>query len=158
MPQNAVPHTDIFAIDQSPFNLFLFAEVGTESNGSRLTILSLLARQGLDPWAEAARWAERSRTANIDRMVHLLAQIPLPTNPPRDARITATRLVLLLPPTGRASPGATVTRSAARRQWLMLAAFCAVLAMSVLVNSFATTSFLDGPTISAPAPLTATSR
>ncbi len=50
--------TDAFALKNSDLNTFLFADVGTELNGSALTILSVLARLGEDPWAEAARWAK----------------------------------------------------------------------------------------------------
>jgi hypothetical protein len=148
MLEFTMPQTDVFAIDQSPFNMFLFSEVGTESNGAHLTILSLLARQGLDPWDEAARWAARSRTTNIDRLAQMLEQMPLPTEALLDARVTATRLVLLLPP-GCAPTTRAIARPAAR-QWLMVAAFCAVLGVSLLVNSFATPDLLGGPAIAAP--------
>ena len=41
---------DVFVFKNSGLNAFLFAEVGTELNGSPLTILSVLARLGQDPW------------------------------------------------------------------------------------------------------------
>ncbi len=37
-------HPDTFALKNSGLNEFLFAEIGTELNGSPLTILSVLAR------------------------------------------------------------------------------------------------------------------
>src|ERR1700735_4323337 len=68
---------DAFALKNSGLNAFLFAEVGTELNGSQLTILSILARLGQDPWAEAARWAQLPKAAMIDCLVHSITQMPL---------------------------------------------------------------------------------
>jgi hypothetical protein len=59
---------DVFALENSGLNAFLFAEVGVELNGSALTILSALARLGEDPWAEAARWAKGPRLTAIDML------------------------------------------------------------------------------------------
>ena len=58
--------TDAFALKNSDLNAFLFADVGTEMNGSALTMLSVLARLGQDPWAEAARWTAKQKAAAID--------------------------------------------------------------------------------------------
>ncbi|MGO9999451.1 MAG: hypothetical protein ACLPKW_17150 [Acetobacteraceae bacterium] len=88
---------DAFALKNSGLNAFLFAEVGTELNGSQLTILSILARLGQDPWAEAARWAQLPKAAMIDCLVHSIAQMPLCPQAFVEARATASRLVLLLP-------------------------------------------------------------
>ncbi len=52
---------DVFALKNSGLEAFLLAEVGTEWNGSGLTVLSLLARLGKDPWAEAATWSKLPR-------------------------------------------------------------------------------------------------
>ena len=72
-----MPYPDAFALKNSGLNAFLFAEVGTELNGSQLTVLSILARLGQDPWAEAARWAQLPKAAMIDCLVHSIAQMPL---------------------------------------------------------------------------------
>jgi hypothetical protein len=45
---------DVFALQNSSLNSFVFADIGTELNGSNLTILSALSRLGKDPWVEAA--------------------------------------------------------------------------------------------------------
>lgn len=47
--------SDVFALKKSGLEAFLYADVGIEANGSMLTILSLLARLGKDPWTEAAK-------------------------------------------------------------------------------------------------------
>ena len=41
--------TDAFTLKNSDLNAFLYADVGTEMNGSVLTMLSVLARLGQDP-------------------------------------------------------------------------------------------------------------
>ena len=89
--------SDAFALQRSGLNAFLFAEVGTELNGSPLTILSVLARLGQDPWAEAAKWTKLPKSTTIDRLAQSIAQMPLPSQAIDEARSTASRLVLLLP-------------------------------------------------------------
>lgn len=93
--------TDVFVLRDSGLEAFLFAEIGTELNGSTLTILSALARLGEDPWAQAARWAKGSRAAAIDLLAADIGRMPLPPHALAEARGTAARLLQLLP-----SPGA----------------------------------------------------
>ena len=127
---------DAFALKNSGLNAFLFAEVGTELNGSQLTILSILARLGQDPWADAARWAQLPKAAMIDCLVHSIAQMPLCPQALVEARATASRLVLLLPtqnPTARRIEDAAAT-SSAMPGWVPLAFFCA-LAIGMAVNA-----------------------
>ncbi len=89
--------SDAFAFQKSGLNAFLFAEVGTELNGSGLTILSVLARLGQDPWVEAAKWTKLPKATIIDRLAQSIAQMPLQSQSIKEARSTASRLVLLLP-------------------------------------------------------------
>ena len=42
----------------SAFDDFLFAPIGQESNGMRLSVLSALARLDMDPWQGAAKLAK----------------------------------------------------------------------------------------------------
>jgi len=93
----AVSQTDVFALKNSGLEPFLFAEIGPESNGSRLTVLSALARLGLDPWAEAARLVTMPKAASIASLAGSLGRMPLAPQAIVDARVTAARLVLLLP-------------------------------------------------------------
>lgn len=85
-----------------PANLgaFLFADVGIEPGGMPLTVLSALARLGLDPWDEAGRLAGLPNREAIGNLACSLAA--LPGTPPADADGVAARLVALLP--GRAAP------------------------------------------------------
>lgn len=89
--------TDVFALKDDGLNSFLFAEVGVQSNGSTLTVLSVLARLGEDPWGQAAEWVSLPRPDIIDRLARSIEQMPLPPRALRDARQTATRLSKLLP-------------------------------------------------------------
>jgi hypothetical protein len=92
-----MPRSDAFAFKNSGLNEFLFAEVGNEVNGSPLTILSVLARLGKDPWIEAARLARLPKAAIIDYLVGGISQMPLCPQALSNARSTAARVILLLP-------------------------------------------------------------
>jgi hypothetical protein len=79
-----VAQSNAFAFKNSGLGAFLYAEVGTELNGSVLTIQSVLARLGQDPWAEAGRWVSMPKATIIDRLAGCIAQMPLsPAKPPQ---------------------------------------------------------------------------
>ena len=105
--------TNAFALKNSDLNAFLFADVGVELNGSALTILSVLARLGQDPWAEAARWAKLPKTAAIDCLAQCIGKMPLGPQALAEAFATASSLVQLLPVRTRdIRPGVSDTRRA----------------------------------------------
>ena len=83
-------------MDKSRLNTFLFSEVGTETNGSMLTVLSVLARLGRDPWDQAARWAALPNATIVDRLAECIRQMPLSAQALADANETAQRLIQLL--------------------------------------------------------------
>jgi hypothetical protein len=89
--------SDIFALRDSSLNAFLLSDVGVEANGTRLTILSLLARLGKDPWIEAAAWADKPRDTAIMLLTNSISQMPPNQQALDDARQTASRLIGLLP-------------------------------------------------------------
>ena len=101
----------IFALRDSGLNAFLFSDVGTDPNGTGLTILSLLARLGKDPWDEAAAWSRQPRDAAITALADSISRMPPNQQALDDAHLTASRLVALLPTPGTAS-GATAMPSA----------------------------------------------
>ena len=78
------------------YDAFLFELLGVEENGMELSVLSALARAGLDPWAEAKRLAALPRQAAIAAITAILH---LTTEPE-----TARRLVDLLPRSAIAQP------------------------------------------------------
>jgi hypothetical protein len=88
---------DILALERSNLNAFLFAEVGTESNGMRLSVLSTLARFDLDPWREAGRLNGLSRSGAIEALAYLIETMPSGGWLRSEAVPIATRLVCLLP-------------------------------------------------------------
>jgi hypothetical protein len=79
---------------RTDFNDFLFSPVGDDSNGMHLTLLSVLARSGVDPWLEAADLAALSRESATQKLVSLLAGVP--NGPGADTETVASRLVALL--------------------------------------------------------------
>ena len=99
--------TDAFALKDSSLNVFLYADVGIEANGSALTILSILARLGQDPWAEAARWTTLPKAAAIDCLARCIAKMPLDQRALAQTNETASRLFLLLPVQVQ-NPGQTI--------------------------------------------------
>jgi hypothetical protein len=88
---------DVSAVQRSDLNTFLFADVGTEANGMMLSVVSVLARQGSDPWREAGRLAALSNAAATDSLAQTIADMPHSQWNLPDARAIATRLIGLLP-------------------------------------------------------------
>lgn len=87
---------DVFAFGKSNLNAFLFASVGTEVNGSSLTVLSTLARLGEDPWLKAASWARMSRAGAAAGLAASIGGMPLRPKDLEAAPSTAEHLVELL--------------------------------------------------------------
>jgi hypothetical protein len=88
---------DVFAIGKSSLNPFLFSDVGIEPNGLGLTILSVFARLGKDPWTEAASLALQPREAAIELLTANIQCMHVRHEPLQNSRLTAARLVKLLP-------------------------------------------------------------
>lgn len=126
--------TDTFALKNSNLNAFLYADVGTELNGSALTILSVLSRVGNDPWAEAAKWTMMPRAAAIDCLARSIGKMPLDPRALADANATASRLILLLPVQTQ-TPGQSIRAAAVKApampNWLPVVFLCASLLMSL---------------------------
>lgn len=89
--------SNVFAYKKSGLEAFLYADVGAETNGSTLTILSILARLGKDPWMEAARWATLPKAIVIETLAQSIAEMPLTPAALAGAQENAVRLVQLLP-------------------------------------------------------------
>lgn len=96
----------------SELGTFLFSPVGTEENGMTLTVLSALARLGLDPWQEAARLAELPRCAAVTRLSGIIIALPCRLWSDADAKAIANRLVTTLP--GKSASSASAQPDAAR--------------------------------------------
>jgi hypothetical protein len=92
-----MPSSDAFALRHSRLNEFLFAPVGTETNGMTLSVVSVLARLGNDPWQEAGRLAGLPKPEAIESLARIIASMPTSVWPLPAATTIATRLIALLP-------------------------------------------------------------
>jgi hypothetical protein len=79
------------------FDDFLFAPVGVERNEMLLSVLSALARLGVDPWEEAAELSELPKDTAAQRLASLIARLPVGRWAQTDSRAIADRLIELLP-------------------------------------------------------------
>jgi hypothetical protein len=79
------------------FNAFLFAPVGDDKNGMVLTVVSALARLGLDPWNEAGRLAGLPRIAATQALARMIGKLPVGDWQSSDLSDIAGRLTVLLP-------------------------------------------------------------
>ncbi len=78
------------------FDNFLFAKIGENNNGLPLTVVSMLGRSNLDPWAEAASLTKLSKEIATQRLASLLRALPN-SSLQQDTGTIATRLIALLP-------------------------------------------------------------
>lgn len=106
-----MPATRIFDLARSAFNPFLFAEVGIEANGQSLSVVSLLARNGRDPWDEAASLAAMPAPRAIEALAQIIEAAQSALWPLPAATEIARRLIGFLPTRGDPPPQA---RSAAQ--------------------------------------------
>lgn len=133
------------AVSSAPFtrpsqlDRFLHALVGTEHTGVETSVLSVLARLGHDPWAEAARLASLPRAVAADDLTGALASVPPGNGPHAEAKAVALRLVRLLPAPTRVAYGATSAKApqGSRRAVVVLAGtlLSAALAFGLLVGT-----------------------
>ena len=82
---------------RTDFDAFLFAPIGDDTNGLPLTVLSVFARLGIDPWEEAADLAHLPLEPALQRLTSRLEAAPnsRPASPADTVNI-ATRLISLL--------------------------------------------------------------
>jgi hypothetical protein len=92
-----MPESDAFAFRRSGLSEFLFAPVGTEANGMTLSVPSVFARLGDDPWQEAGRLAQLSKPEAIESLARTIAGMPTSSWSIPSATAIATRLIALLP-------------------------------------------------------------
>ena len=92
-----MPESDAFAFRRSGLSEFLFAPVGIEANGMTLSVVSVFARLGDDPWREAGRLAQLPKPEAIESLAQTIARMPTSSWPIPSATAIATRLIALLP-------------------------------------------------------------
>jgi hypothetical protein len=100
--QEAAITRSVFSLRTSAFDNFLYAPIGEEENGMVLTVLSALARRGLDPWDEAARLSELLPESARKRLTSIISALPDGPWARASAGDIAARLGALLPGTQEA--------------------------------------------------------
>ena len=109
-----MPTMDEMRQGGTPFDPFLYAAVGEDRNGNTVTVLSTLARLGLEPWEAASDLASLTRDEARSRLGGLLARFrDVPALGQDHAAITQ-RLIDLLPKTAGRRVGRTTERTAER--------------------------------------------
>ena len=129
-----------YSLGHSEYNDFLFAVVGEEKNGLRLTVLSALARLGVDPWGEAARLSKLPKEAATGALEATIASLPDGAWAASEARSIAVRLVACLPKRGSISTTPPPQGDGIEQQkpkldigkWLVWGAFIAAVLIYVL--------------------------
>jgi hypothetical protein len=123
---------------------FLFASVGEEVNGIPLSVLSALARLGVDPRDEATRLSRLTRKTAASQLARMFARLPdRPWTSPEIGRI-ASRLVELLPapPNGDNGQVASATNRKlspmASRHLIHLAALSGALVFGLIAHGYLT--------------------
>jgi hypothetical protein len=89
-----------FALGHSEYNPFLFCPIDDEEGEVPLTVLSALARLGVDPWQEAARLSALPRDVAAQSLAEAIAKLPSKACEAASLAATATRLVSWLPARG----------------------------------------------------------
>jgi hypothetical protein len=121
---------DVTALQRSDLNQFLFADIGTEANGTTLSVMSVFARRGSDPWTEAGRLAGLPKAEATDTLARMIATMPKTLWALPEAIVISGRLIGLLP----ARPAVGISQIAHRWPTNQIALVCAGIA---LVAAFA---------------------
>jgi hypothetical protein len=141
-----MPSSDAFAFSRSGLNEFLFAPVGTEANGMTLSVVSVFARSGNDPWVEAGRLARLPKLEATESLGRIIASMPTSIWPLQAATAIAARLVALLP-TSSAEPMQSLLAPGIRARLGRFLGFTVVLVCLGCVLAYQTGIFAtsDGP-------------
>jgi hypothetical protein len=137
----------------SEFDAFLFAPVGDQTV-MPISVVTMLARSGLDPWHEASRLAALAPEVAAQKMASILSATPGPSFRPDDLLTIAAKLVAVLPrPTPAAAtplPAVSVASGtpASRHRANML--FLAVYLLVMLATQFVLTNLWPTPAVALP--------
>lgn len=119
---------------------FLYSLVRTQPNGMSLSVVSMLAQRGVDPWDEARHLAGLQPAAAVAALCEIVSDLPGEQLSPAAANELATRLIGLLPTArGQAHKAERIEEQGAsaampRRGWrLLLTPYWLVWALSTLL-------------------------
>src|SRR5277367_5066709 len=79
------------------FDSFLYSAINDDTNQVPVSGLSVLARQDMDPWHEAAQLAQMPKAIAIARLASMISSANLDLAAQSSIEIIATRLIELLP-------------------------------------------------------------
>lgn len=127
--------------DGSDFDRFLYATVGEDRDGHDVTVLSTLARLGLDPWKEASELAMLSRDAAHDRLSSVLSGFRDVPALLLEHMAVARELTRLLPE--YSSSNASRTMETLETPWTMISGG-KILAIAMILLILAQIFFLGG--------------
>lgn len=86
---------------RTDLNAFLHAEIANDTNGMPLTLLSALARSGVDPWAAAADLARLPSASATQKLIDLLGEMPNGPSAGAETTSLVARLMTLLHAPGK---------------------------------------------------------
>lgn len=145
-------HTPVLPLNRTTFDEFLFAPLGDEENGMTLSVVSALARLGLDPWREAARLALLPKPEAAAILAGWITRLPTGGAWSNGQTSQVSQLVALLP-----SATSTVAPPAARIGWprIGFAGICLILVLAAIAGTFTAQRLMSRappsvPSISAP--------
>ena len=119
----------------TPYDRFLYAMV-YDSNDSSLSVLSVLARQDIDGWDEAARLARLPKYYAINSLASTIWKLESERWSPSEATLVAARLIDLLPAQGRSTSQhiQNVNDNGNFWTWVVYGAILGSLAMTGSIN------------------------
>jgi hypothetical protein len=144
--------SDAFAFRRSGLNEFLYAPVGSEANGMTLSVVSLLARLGSDPWLEAGRLAALPQSEATESLAHSIVSMPTSRWSLPSATVIAAGLITLLPTDVRSSAPEYDTQL--RRSFAVAIALVCIVCVIALEAGFTPRSDLsriDDGSVASPA-------
>lgn len=84
------------AVLSNDHQAFLQAPIGDGRNGLSLTVMSVFARLGIDPWEESARLSKLPKEAALQQLAAAITSLPDEPSIQRDSAVHAARLAPLL--------------------------------------------------------------
>jgi hypothetical protein len=120
--------SDVLNPDGPRLQGFLYATIGQDSRGADVTLLSALARLGLDPWDEAEGLTALGRSAAVARIEGWLARAFDVVTLAGDRAAMAARLAALLPGPRVSGVGAALSGGIGGGQ-----SFSPILLLAVLI-------------------------
>ena len=130
-----MPKSNVLHPDGSDFDGFLHAYVGADRNGTEITVISTLARLGLDPWREASELAGLSSGAARMRLSAILARFKDIPGLNCENEAVARKLVSLLPDrTAPQSASQIKLHQGAGQAWTIATVTVLAIFLAVLAN------------------------